>query len=123
MGLTLQEEERFQVNTLLIRSCIRSILFSGTFVRLDRYLPEGQLDNFLLTGGWETNSKRTKEICRAYEIDNPVQALIEKDNVFLISDQPVENLGYLISFMQRHYNYEEMPTVVEQTEYLYVYQF
>lgn len=107
-----------------LRAFLRSTWdYENLYVRLNRYLPEGQLDNCILTGGWETNSKRTKEICRAYQIENPVQALIEKDNAFLISDKSVEDLEYLVNFLQRHYDYEGEPVLVEQTEYLYVYQF
>lgn len=87
------------------------------------YVEEDTFNNVIITSGWDTNSKRMKETMRRYNTNNAVRALIEKDNVFLISTGTIEEQKYLVDFLSRHYQYKGTPHLVKEVGTIKTYSF
>lgn len=83
-------------------------------------LERGDVSNLYITGGCYLRNPRTMQILDRYEIQNPIPALIEKSNVYLIAKYNVDLVAqYLMEKYATAVNYKE----VERFDEVGIYQF
>lgn len=92
-------------------------------VNLNSYAEKNSFENVIFTGGWLANSKYFKETMRKYGVQNPIKALIEKDNVYLLSLGDRASIQYLVDLLNRHYGYKGEPQITQTNGLINVYKF
>jgi hypothetical protein len=80
----------------------------GRLIDLSTTPEEGELSNVYATGGCYLRNPRTDQILSNYGVENPIPALVEKENVYLVARYHVELIQqYLSEKFQTYIAYEE----------------